>query len=260
VSAPVSLVYSANPAVYTEGVAILSNTPSSAGGAVTSYAVHPALPPGLTLSGISGVITGTPTAVTSAATDAVTASNIGGSTMAGLAIIVNAPSVSAPGVRVPTVGAYLGAWANPFGTAGLTPADVESNTQAVESQIGRRLSLHMHYFGWGTGGTPSFPDATMQSDLRAGRTPVVTWACGDLNASELIINTANAVKQFGAPMFIRWYWEMNLAAGANNQDCLGSGGPAGYTAAWQHIHDVFRAQGVTNVSWLWNPGGRKRGP
>ncbi|WP_206958026.1 glycoside hydrolase family 26 protein [Trinickia acidisoli] len=102
----------------------------------------------------------------------------------------------------------------------------------------------------------------MQFDLKAGRTPVVTWACGDMNANvaagaddQLIIDTANAVKQFGAPMFIRWYWEMNLPAGTNNQDCMGNDGAAGYIAAWRHIHDVFKAQGVTNVSWLWNPAG-----
>jgi len=100
----------------------------------------------------------------------------------------------------------------------------------------------------------------MQSDITEGRTPLVTWACGDTNAivtsgadDQLIINTAIAVKQFGAPMFIRWYWEMNLAAGTNGQSCMGTGGAAGYIAAWKHIYNIFVAQGVTNVSWLWNP-------
>lgn len=168
------------------------------------------------------------------------------------------PATSGGAVSVPSSGAYFGAWVMPV--PGST--SVEAATEVLESQIGRKLALHMHYYGWGNGITPSFPDASMQSDLSEGRTPVVTWGCGDQNVNvasgaddQLIIKTAEAVKQFGAPIFLRWYWEMNLGAGVNNQDCMGTGGAAGYIAAWQHIHNIFTAQGVTNVSWLWNPAG-----
>src|SRR5438128_243775 len=40
--APSSLAYAKNPAVYTRGYAITPNTPTSAGGAVTSYAIDAA--------------------------------------------------------------------------------------------------------------------------------------------------------------------------------------------------------------------------
>src|SRR5512133_453730 len=76
--APGDLTYSTNPAVYTKGVAIANNTPSSTGGAVASYSVSPALPAGLTLDTSSGVISGTPTAVAARATYTVTATNSGG--------------------------------------------------------------------------------------------------------------------------------------------------------------------------------------
>lgn len=89
VPAPVNLVYSANPAVYTKGTAIPANTPTSGGGAVSSYAVLPPLPVGLALSSTSGVITGIPTTVTPMATYTVTASNGGGSAMANLVITVD---------------------------------------------------------------------------------------------------------------------------------------------------------------------------
>ena len=59
--APANLAYSRNPATYTKGTAITSNTPSSTGGTVVSYAVNPPLPAGLSLSPSTGVITGTPT-------------------------------------------------------------------------------------------------------------------------------------------------------------------------------------------------------
>jgi len=87
--APTNLTYSANPAVYTKGAAITPNTPSNGGGAVSSYAVSPALPAGLTLNPTTGVITGTPTAVAASAYYVVTASNAFGSTTAAVNITVN---------------------------------------------------------------------------------------------------------------------------------------------------------------------------
>jgi hypothetical protein len=89
--APSSLGYSGNPATYTKDTAITNNTPTSSGGAVVSYAVSPALPAGLTLNTSTGVISGTPTAVTAAATYTVTATNSGGSTTASVSIEVVSP-------------------------------------------------------------------------------------------------------------------------------------------------------------------------
>jgi hypothetical protein len=92
-TAPSALSYSSNPATYTLGAAI-TNTPTSSGGAVTSYVVSPALPAGLTLNPSTGVISGTPTAVTATANYTVVATNTGGSTPASVSIAVNdiAPS------------------------------------------------------------------------------------------------------------------------------------------------------------------------
>lgn len=91
---PRDLAYATPNATYTKGVQITPNTPSSSGGAVVSYSVSPALPAGLELSATSGIICGTPTAVTPTATYTVTATNTGGSTTADLIITVNdvAPS------------------------------------------------------------------------------------------------------------------------------------------------------------------------
>jgi subtilisin-like proprotein convertase family protein len=93
-AAPASLSYSSNPATYTKSTAIPDNTPTSSGGAVVSYAVSPALPAGLTLNTSTGVISGTPTTLATAADYTVTATNTGGSTTASVSIMVNdvAPS------------------------------------------------------------------------------------------------------------------------------------------------------------------------
>jgi len=87
--APTSLVYSANPVTYTKGALITPDTPSNGGGTIVSYSVSPALPAGLALSPTTGIISGTPTALSTAATYTVTGTNTGGSTTAGVNITVN---------------------------------------------------------------------------------------------------------------------------------------------------------------------------
>lgn len=96
--APAGLTYSVNPAVYTRGTPITSQVPTSTGGAVVSYSVSPALPAGLSLDTVSGVISGTPTAIASVASFIVTATNSVGSTTTSLSITVNdmAPSFTYP--------------------------------------------------------------------------------------------------------------------------------------------------------------------
>ena len=86
---PAELVYSTNPAIYTVGLAITDNVPSSTGSAVDSYSITPALPAGLSLDTSSGVISGTPTELSAAADYTVTATNTGGSATAAVAITVN---------------------------------------------------------------------------------------------------------------------------------------------------------------------------
>lgn len=87
--APSGLSYATNPAVYTKGVAIAPNMPTSAGGAVVSYAVSPSLPAGLTLNSSTGVISGTPSTIVATANYTVTATNLGGTSMVALSLTVN---------------------------------------------------------------------------------------------------------------------------------------------------------------------------
>lgn len=98
--APSGLSYPTPPS-YTVGIAIAALTPTVTG-AVTSYAVSPALPTGLSLNVSSGVISGSPTAVSPATTYTVTASNGTGSTMGEVSITVVA-AVAAPMVSYPSL-------------------------------------------------------------------------------------------------------------------------------------------------------------
>lgn len=90
VAAPASLTYSKNPAFYIVGSSIVPNAPTIGGGQVASYAVAPSLPAGLSLDSMTGVITGTPSAVTQTADYTVTAANGTGTTSASLRITVDA--------------------------------------------------------------------------------------------------------------------------------------------------------------------------
>ena len=64
-------------------------TPSSSGGTVVSWSVSPTLPAGLSFDTSTGVISGTPTAITSTATYTITATNTGGSATTTVDITVN---------------------------------------------------------------------------------------------------------------------------------------------------------------------------
>ncbi|MCX6653618.1 MAG: glycosyl hydrolase, partial [Candidatus Bathyarchaeota archaeon] len=64
-----------------------------------------------------------------------------------------------------------------------------------------------------------------------------------------IITAANQCKTFGYPIYMRLGGEMNL-----HQEAGGWGlNPDDFVGAWKHIVDVFRARGVSNVIWVWNP-------
>jgi hypothetical protein len=85
---PAGLGYSANPATYVVGAAIVDNIPSSTGSPVASYGVAPALPIGLVLDTVTGIVSGTPLAVAPLTVYTVTATNSAGSTTVALRITV----------------------------------------------------------------------------------------------------------------------------------------------------------------------------
>ncbi|MEZ6026502.1 MAG: CHRD domain-containing protein [Planctomycetota bacterium] len=94
VAAPAGLAYS-TPVSYVINQAITPNTPSSTGGLIATYGISPALPTGLSISASTGVISGTPTALSSPTTYTVTGTNASGSTQTTLSLEV-VPGLTAP--------------------------------------------------------------------------------------------------------------------------------------------------------------------
>ncbi len=109
VTAPVpNINYSSNALSLTVGVVMSTLTPTNSGGTVSSWSISPSLPAGLAFSSL-GVISGTPTATSTAQNYVITATNSGGSDTFTISVVVaeaqilvlspapdNAPSGPAP--------------------------------------------------------------------------------------------------------------------------------------------------------------------
>jgi cellulose synthase/poly-beta-1,6-N-acetylglucosamine synthase-like glycosyltransferase len=68
-----------------------------------------------------------------------------------------------------------------------------------------------------------------------------------------LIQLAHVVREDGPPtVLIRWAQEMDLTL----LYPWSSENPALYKAAFRHVVEVFRTQGVTNVNWVWSPAGQ----
>jgi hypothetical protein len=170
-------------------------------------------------------------------------------------------SVRPAGQLVPAQGVLLGAYVDPNGRwTGNTAA--ENEVTAFEKMLGRKLSIDQHYYSW----TNTFPSGLEQWDLSKGRTPLISWDGTNLDAilngqyDAMITARAQGVKALGAPVFLRWCWEMNGewsgCGGANNNSPGKTDGPAKFVRAWRHIHDIFQKVGATNTTWVWSPNDR----
>ena len=75
---------------------------------------------------------------------------------------------------------------------------------------------------------------------------VIPWSSiADGSQDAWIIRRADAFKAFGSPIYLAFHHEPE-------NDLSRFGSPQDYAAAFRHIVDVFRAEGVTNVAFVWN--------
>lgn len=64
---------------------------------------------------------------------------------------------------------------------------------------------------------------------------------------------AQSAAAWAHPFFLRFNHEMNGNWGNLPYSLLAFADPAGFVAAWRHVVDLFRADGATNVTWVWCP-------
>jgi hypothetical protein len=153
-----------------------------------------------------------------------------------------------PGSLAPQGGALLGAWITPPGD--FTMAGQQGAVTELETQIGRRLDINHHFYSW----DKAFPGEEERWDLANGRIPMISWGDQDTLRvasgadDELVRQRADAVAALGRPVLLRWFWEMD-----GNRYRTVAHSPQQYVAAWRHLHDLFAAEGATNVRWVWCP-------
>ncbi len=161
---------------------------------------------------------------------------------------------------VPSCGVLWGAYV-PVGSGQNWTTAVTS----LESQIGRNFDIvyHYHDFSGPVGSSGSIPDSFEKTLGASGHIIFDNWqsriystgqelswadiAAGDYDSS-VVIPTALAIKAYGTPIMVSFDHEMDRMVGP-------SGTAADYVAAYRHIHDVFAAEGVTNVIWVWTTTG-----
>ncbi len=62
---------------------------------------------------------------------------------------------------------------------------------------------------------------------------------------------ADATKAQGLPVALRFAHEMN-GNWYSWSESMNGNAPGDYVLAWKHVHDLFAAEGVTNVLWVWS--------
>ena len=167
---------------------------------------------------------------------------------------VGPPAIPGPGH------AYLGAWVRPQVSNTVLPPHEAilqelQNLASFNAGLERPLSIVHMYQSWAN------PVSTreVQQVLADGAIPMIDWRCGDTDANilagtddGLITAEAQVLAALKAPVFLRWYYEPNFTSSANFAACIGNLGPAGYAAAFRHIHDLFVAAGASNVAFVFS--------
>jgi mannan endo-1,4-beta-mannosidase len=159
---------------------------------------------------------------------------------------------------VPASGSFLGAWLNPTGArSGAFAAETQA-LPGIQAADGRPLTILHVYVGWSNPG----PTAQLQTIDRNGSLPILDWGCPPSAAAVVdgaddaqITTEARSLKSFGRPLFLRWCWEMNLAASHPGVEDA-----ATFVSAWQHIWTIFQRVGAANVSFVWCPALSGRNP
>src|SRR5215469_6663982 len=146
-----------------------------------------------------------------------------------------------------------------------------SLVNTFEADAHKPVAIVMWYQQWGlTNGYQYFQPSWMDAVRTHGSIPLVTWDPWDPtqsptnqpaytlqdiingNFDAYIIKWAQASKAWGHPYFLRFAHEMNGNWNPWSEQVNGNQ-PGQFVLAWRHVHALFTAQGVTNVTWVWSP-------
>jgi len=153
--------------------------------------------------------------------------------------LLGATNASGSSILEPATGALLGM----FYGAGT----IEQTT----AKLGRTLPVHLMYYNW----TGDWTGAVTKADMDAGRIPLISWEPHNIDFNKIVDGSLDATikarakgsKALGKKLFL------DFAAEMNGDDAWDGNNAPLYVAAYRHIHDIFVAEGATNVVWAWCP-------
>jgi hypothetical protein len=134
------------------------------------------------------------------------------------------------------------------------PADAKALASYTQ-MVGRQPDIVMWFRDFGQ----PLMYSNEVANLRAtGQTPMITWMPYQQKLSSIasgaydayLHESAKIAKSWGTPLQIRFAHEQNgdwFPWGA------GSSTSSEFVDAWRHVVSVFRADGATNVKWVWSP-------
>jgi hypothetical protein len=149
----------------------------------------------------------------------------------------------------------LGAHVQPLSSPSTKP-----QVLAFEGSLGRKLDIDNVYpgFVW-----PIGYKGRAQWDISGGRTPMFSWSprvgTGCATFAEIesgkydrqLNSQAAIIRSLHSTVWLRLFFEPDMDA----QRCANPNqNPQLYIAAFRHVVGIFRADGVTNVKWMWAPG------
>jgi hypothetical protein len=177
-----------------------------------------------------------------------------------LALAVGAPARGTAATRV-----VLGT-----NTTGITD-DTGAALQRFAAEAGKAPGIAMFYRDWNEGWStaliePRFIDPV----LARGATPMITWlpqlasddpmhqpayspaaiAAGAFDP--FVRRAAREAAAFSQPLLLRLAHEMN-GPWSSWGAWVDGNAPTDYVAMWRHVVSIFRAEGATNVRWVWSP-------
>lgn len=145
-----------------------------------------------------------------------------------------------------------------------------SKIDTFESEVGKKQSIEMFGQPWSINGNmQAFPQDALNTLRGRGTIPVLDWGSDQLgyginqpNYSLATISGgtydtylaqwARSAAAWQHPFFIRFDAEQNGWWQPWSEQTNGNQ-PGDYVRMWRHVHDVFTAQGATNVTWVWCP-------
>lgn len=130
-----------------------------------------------------------------------------------------------------------------------------SALDSFETMVGQKQQYLLYYTDWGS----AFDANLANSLVSRGTTPYITWEPWGMDLDTInsgakdsyIRSYADAMKQIPGSILLRPMHEMN--GDWYPWGVSGDNTPAEYVAAFRHIVDIFRAQGATNVKFVWSP-------